>query len=84
MRCTRIMVMPGLIANGTPVWACVRATSDDTFVIQLEADLLSGGPPLAALLGHEIAHLVLNRCGLSHAQEEKICDLIGDILARAN
>lgn len=86
MRCTRIAIKPGLLVNGERAWASVKVTGTDTFCINLEADMLSplpDKPALNCLLGHEIGHLVLSGLELSHGNEERICDLIGDILARS-
>ncbi|MCH8852444.1 MAG: hypothetical protein IID41_07275 [Planctomycetes bacterium] len=80
--CTRIFVRHDLRTERGPAWATMHTTSGSTFVLCLDADLEDGrGPSLESLIGHEIGHLVLNRCSLDHDTEELICDLVGRILA---
>lgn len=84
-RCTRISIRPQLVSDHGPAWATVKTTSRSTFVLHLDADLLRGeGPALETLIGHEVGHIALDWCQLEYEAEERICDLIGHILAHSN
>lgn len=85
-RCTRIIVKPGLRSKEHgELWARVKTTPPATFVLHLDAELLRGeGPALEALIGHEVAHIALDWCQLDYEAEERICDLIGHILAHCD
>ncbi len=80
------MVCDGLMVDGGRAWASVRPTGPGLFVVHLDSDLMEPrhASRLKRVVGHEISHLVLAGCELTHNNEERICDLIGDILARGS
>lgn len=80
--CTRVFIRHGLRTDRGPAWATVHTTSENTFVLCLDSDIADwNGSRLERLIGHEIGHLALDRCELNHDTEERICNVIGRILA---